>query len=286
MFYDLCINYDNPNNTSIDKYREFCELLTSAICDQYTIFGININRKGILNISDNNPSFKEVDLKLIFQNYSIKFLNAPNSSLIDWSSIKQLKRITISVSDSKDLFQLTNPSKSPVQFYDIVAVAPENEKVFELCLSDLNVDIISLNFEEKINFPIKKHQILSAIDKNTFFEIVYGGFIKDTTKRSLFISNVLLLIEVTKGKNIIISSGAESYFEHRSPYDIVTIFETIFEMKPDVVKKMISDNCQKVVMKSVQRKYYKNVILLEVNNGSDNKEGNSKDNKMIIDQAK
>jgi RNase P/RNase MRP subunit p30 len=281
MFYDLCLNYENPNNSSIEKYREFCELLTSAVCDNYQIFAINTNRKGTLTSTD-IPSYKEVDLKLLYQNYSIKFLNAQNSSLIDWSSIKQLKRITISVADSKDLFQFTNPSKSPMQQYDIVAVAPENEKVFELCLNDLNVDLISLNYEEKINFPLKKHQILSAISKNTYFEIIYGNFIKDTTKRSLFISNVLLLLDVTKGKNIIISSGAESFYEHRSPYDIVTIFETIFEMRPDVVKKMISDNCEKVLLKSIQRKFYKNVMLLEVD-----KEGRDRDdNKMNVEQEK
>lgn len=292
MFYDLNLNYDNTNNTSIEKYRQMCELLTSAICDNYSIIAINTNRKGTLASSDTIP-YKEFDLKIIYQNYSLKFLNSPNCSLVDWTKIKLLNRITISISDSKDLFQFTNPAKSPMQSYDILAVSPANEKMFEQCLNDLNVDLVSLDFEEKINFPLKKHHILAAIDKNTFFEIVYGGFIKDTSKRSLFISNVLLLLDVTKGKNILISSGAESYYEHRSPYDIITIFETIFEMKPDIVKKMLSDTCEKVILKSIQRKYFKNVIVLEVDNicSNTNNEklgtyGGNKDIRMIIETEK
>ena len=34
MYYDLCLNYENPNK-NIDKYSEFCELITSAICGNH-----------------------------------------------------------------------------------------------------------------------------------------------------------------------------------------------------------------------------------------------------------
>jgi hypothetical protein len=32
MYYDLCLNYENPGNKNIDIFKDFCELLTSAIC--------------------------------------------------------------------------------------------------------------------------------------------------------------------------------------------------------------------------------------------------------------
>lgn len=272
MYYDLCLNYENPGNIQIEKYQEFCELLTSAICDGYSLFAINITKKGALSNSEINP-YKNLDLKLIFQTYSLKFLNSSNlnSNFVDWESIKQLSRITIQISDSKDLYQFSNPTNA-LKSYDIIAATPINEKMFDLCCSDINVDIICLNLEEKFNFAIKKHLILSALDRNTFFEIIYENFINDTTKRSIFISNVLLLLEVTKGRNIIISSGASNYFEHRSPYDIITIFETIFELKTDIVKKMLSENCEKVILKSVQRKYFKTVVDLEIEEENKNKE--------------
>ncbi len=96
-----------------------------------------------------------------------------------------------------------------------------------------------------------------------FFEITYDDFIKNDSRRSTFISNVLLLLDVTKGKNIIINSGANNFYSHRSPYDIITIFETIFELDSDLVQKMISENCEKVILKSIQRKYYKTVITID-----------------------
>lgn len=264
MYFDLCLNYENPGNSSIEKYIEFCELLTSAICDGYSVLAVNTRRKGAVASTDLS-TYKELDLGLIFQTYSLKFLNSTNinPTFTDWSTIKQLTRLTIEISDSKDMYQFSNPNAA-LKSYDLISVVPMNEKMFDLCCSDLNVDIICLNLEEKFNYAIKKHLILSAIEKNTFFEICYSGFIKDPTKRSIFISNVLLLFEVTKGNNVIISSGADNYFDHRSPYDLITIFETIFEMKTDTIKKMVSENCEKVILKSVQRKFFKTVMTLEI----------------------
>jgi hypothetical protein len=32
MFYDLCINYENPNSLNLELYQDISELITSAIC--------------------------------------------------------------------------------------------------------------------------------------------------------------------------------------------------------------------------------------------------------------
>lgn len=170
-----------------------------------------------------------------------------------------MTRLTVVISDSKDLYQFSNPNNA-LKSYDIIAVEPMNEKMFELACNDINADIVSLNFEEKINFVLKKTQILSAIERNVFFEIRYSEFIRDTTKRSTFISNVMLLLDVTKGKNVILSSGSESFYYHRSPYDVMTMFETIFEIKKDTVLNMLTKNSEKVILKSLQRKYFKTVM--------------------------
>ena len=69
-----------------------------------------------------------------------------------------------------------------------------------------------------------------------FFEIEYGKFITDNESRNTFISNFILLNQVLKGKNIIISSGAENLFMMRNPEDIITIMETIFDMKKHGIK--------------------------------------------------
>ena len=147
MYYDLYINYENPGNITKEKYSDYCEILTSAICDNYQILAVNTKRKGVVNAIDIN-SYKDADLKLIFQTYSLKFLNSSNinQSFIDWDKIKILSRLTIDINDAKEIFQFSNPNVA-LKSYDILSVQPKNEKMFEMCLNDLNVDLISLNLE-------------------------------------------------------------------------------------------------------------------------------------------
>ena len=67
----------------------------------------------------------------------------------------------------------------------------------------------------------KKKLFQTAADKGMFFEIEYGKFITDNESRSNFISNFILLNQVLKGNNLIISSGAENVFMQRNPEDII-----------------------------------------------------------------
>ena len=84
--------------------------------------------------------------------------------------------------------------------------------------------------------------------------------ITDNESRNTFISNFILLNQVLKGKNIIISSGAENLFMMRNPEDVITIMETIFDMKKHIAYKMITENPIKAVLKSKQRKLYKTTL--------------------------
>lgn len=107
--------------------------------------------------------------------------------------------------------------------FDLIGVRPRNEKMFDQSCGDLNVDIVVVPLEEKLNFNLKKNLIRAAINRGIFFEINYSEFIKDANKRSVFISNVLSIIDVTKGKNLILSSGTDNFLYHRSPYDLITM---------------------------------------------------------------
>ena len=51
---------------------------------------------------------------------------------------------------------------------------------------------------------------------------------------------------------------------HRSPYDVITIFETIFDIKNNIIKNMICENCQKVILKSHQRKFFKTTVDVNI----------------------
>ena len=136
-------------------------------------------------------------------------------------------------------------------------------------MTELNCDIINLDLYEKFSFMQKKKLFQTAADKGMFFEVEYGKFITDNESRSNFISNFILLNQVLKGKNLIISSGAENLFMQRSPEDVITILETIFDMKKHNAFKMITENPIKVILKSKQRKLYKTTVgIIEPENNN------------------
>ena len=267
FYCDLCLNKKDESNN-----LNFNELLSCSILDNYQILSINQNRKGIIpeekNHSKNNILNKEL-LQELYTKNSLKFLNVQKKDLINWDKIKIYNRLTIEISDQKEIYQLTK-SNNYLKSFDILVVKPKNDKILENCLmTELNCDIINLDLYEKFSFIQKKKLFQTAADKGMFFEVEYGKFITDNESRSNFISNFILLNQVLKGKNLIISSGAENLFMQRSPEDVITILETIFDMKKHNAFKMITENPIKAILKSKQRKLYKTTVgIIEPENNN------------------
>lgn len=258
FYCDLCLNRKDESNN-----MNFNELLSCAILDNYQIIAINQNRKGIIpeeKKSNSDNLLNKESIQELYLKNSTKFLNVQKNDLINWDKIKIYKRLTIEISEQKEIFQFTKPNNY-LKNFDILAVKPLNDKMLESCLmTDLNCDIINIDLYEKFSFMSKKKLFQTAADKGMFFEIEYGKFITDNESRNTFISNFLLLNQVLKGKNIIISSGAENLFMMRNPEDIITIMETIFDMKKHIVYKMITENPIKGILKSKQRKLFKTAL--------------------------
>ena len=272
MYYDLGIIF-NDKDKDKKNLIDFYELLTSAIIDGYKIIAINIIRSGIVdkeninNIEINKILFNNKDnelIKEIYSKYCIKFLNGENSKLINWNKIKILSKITIEINDMKEIYQFSNQNNF-ISNFDILSIKPKNDKIFEYILSsDINTDIITLDLEEKFSFIQNKKLILLSLKKNYFYEIFYGKFITNNESRGTFISNFLLLNEIIKGKNLILSSFSNNFFMQRSPYDLITIFQTLFEINNNIVKQLISENCEKLIIKTIQRKFYKSTIDVKI----------------------
>lgn len=269
MYCDLCLSpsliYSKEDvSKNISSFpSEFLELIASSISDSYSILGINkIIRNNISEDKCSNFPLILLDnknLKNVLDKTCIKFLNKCNVNLINLEKISLLKRVTLEISEQKDLFQLsTNSSNNLLNNYDLISIKPLNDIILESCLTgDLNFDIITLNLDIKFNFLGKKNLIQSAIKKGIFFEFLYGDYISKEANRAGFNSNFLIFNEIVKGDNIIFSSGASNIFEQRSPYDICVLLETVFGIKQDIAKKMISENSLKAVLKSKQRKFFK-----------------------------
>ena len=292
FYCDLCLNKKDETNS-----LNFNELLSCSILDNYQILSINQTMKGIVPEGKNQNNNNILNKKLIQELYtknSLKFLNVQKKDLINWDKIKVFNRLTIEISEQKEMFQLTKPNNF-VKNFDILAIKPKNDKILESCLMaelncdiitiDLyekfsfmpkkkllqtaNCDIITIDLYEKFSFMPKKKLLQTAADKGMFFEIEYGKFIIDNESRSNFISNFILLNQVLKGKNLIVSSGAENIFMQRNPEDIIIILETIFDIKKHMAYKMVTENPIKAVLRSKQRKLFK--TTLDIVNSENNK---------------
>uniref|UniRef100_A0A8D0L1K8 Ribonuclease P/MRP subunit p30 n=1 Tax=Sphenodon punctatus TaxID=8508 RepID=A0A8D0L1K8_SPHPU len=96
-----------------------------------------------------------------------------------------------------------------IRLYDIIAVFPKTEKLLHVTCTNLDVDLVCINVTEKLPFYFRRPPVNVAIDRGIYFELLYTPAIKDSTMRRYTISNALHLMQICKGKNVILSSAAE-----------------------------------------------------------------------------
>ncbi|XP_038846166.1 ribonuclease P protein subunit p30-like, partial [Salvelinus namaycush] len=132
--------------------------------------------------------------------------------------------------------------------YDLVAVYPKTEKLFHAACMTFDVDVICVAVTEKQPFFFKRSPVNGAIERGVFFEISYAPAIRDST-----IANSISLVEMCKGKNVIVTSGAEKPLELRGPYDIGNL-GLLFGLSEGDGKSAISTNCRSVHLHGETRK--------------------------------
>lgn len=111
-------------------------------------------------------------------------------------------RITVKIDDPS---QCQNIAKFQ-QIFDLVAVEPLTEKAFQSAISNLDIDIISFNLQERLPCYMKHKALCSAIEKGMFFEIKYTDFLNNKN-RAQTISNVKQIIRASRNRGLICSSG-------------------------------------------------------------------------------
>nr|XP_006822721.1 PREDICTED: ribonuclease P protein subunit p30-like [Saccoglossus kowalevskii] len=164
-------------------------------------------------------------------------------------TFKQLSRLTLILSD----MQTYRINSDAVQSYDILAVQPTTEKLFQLACTQLDIDIIQVNMTEKMPMLIRIHPVKAALERGVYFEIVYAPAVRDSTARKNIISNALSLMFMCKGKNIIISSQAENAMEIRGPYDVANL-GFLFGLNEAQSKDAVSMNCRSVLLHAETRR--------------------------------
>ena len=165
-------------------------------------------------------------------------------------NLKVYSRVTVQLDEQSQVHQL---SSDVVQSFDILAVEPATEKLFQQACKTLELDIISLNMTDRLPFFLKFPTVNAAIERGIHFEIVYSPALRDPTQRKTLISTALDLVVFAKGKNIIVSSGAENELDFRGPYDIINL-GLLFNFKEEQSKAAVTKNCRAVLFHAEARK--------------------------------
>ncbi|XP_029933246.1 ribonuclease P protein subunit p30 isoform X3 [Myripristis murdjan] len=160
--------------------------------------------------------------------------------------IRVLNRLTIVASDASHF----RPSAPEFRSFDLLAIHPTSEKLFHAACMTFDVDIICVTVTEKLPFFFKRAPVSGAVERGLVFELCYVPAIRDSTTRRYTIANAVCLLESCKGRNVILSSGAEKPLELRGPYDIANL-GLLFGLSEGDAKEAVSSTCRSAVLHGV-----------------------------------
>ncbi|XP_009120518.2 protein GAMETOPHYTE DEFECTIVE 1 isoform X2 [Brassica rapa] len=189
-------------------------------------------------------------------------LNVPRST-----PFRQYTRVTV-ILESKAQCLALNSGNPVLKSYDIVAVRPMNQYAFDQACAKAEVDVISIDFSN-LQFRLMHPTVKAAVKRGVYFEIKYSLLLSDAEKRRQVISNAKLLVDWTKGKNLIISSGSPSVTELRGPNDVINLM-SLLGLSSERARAAISVNCRNMIAKVLKKKrFHKEAVKVELLSSSE-----------------
>jgi ribonuclease P/MRP protein subunit RPP1 len=142
----------------------------------------------------------------------------------------QLSRITVAVPSGRQAGEL-HRGHPVLASYDVVAAAPGDADAFRALLSGGAVDIVSLELAAgRPPFPLRAEHVAAAAAAGVALELEYAPAVRDPGSRRAFLSNGGALARLlghggrrSGGCGLLLSSGARSALELRSPDDAAAI---------------------------------------------------------------
>ncbi|KAK8641552.1 hypothetical protein V6N13_010949 [Hibiscus sabdariffa] len=267
-FFDLNVPYTDPtpaNKANSAAKSTRIKIVIKAMELGYTGIAYNRTIRGVMSDRD-RCSIPPLSLSSLlniapFLSSSVNFhrdlLGVPRSS-----PFRQYTRLTVCI-DTASQSQALNSGNPVLKTYDIVAIRPLNQNAFEHACEKSEVDIISIDFSDKLPFRLKLPMVKAAIKRGVYFEITYSDLIVDVHQRRQVISNAKLLLDWTRGKNIIFSSAAPSVCEVRGPNDVANL-ASFLGLSMERAKAAISKNCRSLLTNALRRKhFFKDVVRVE-----------------------
>ncbi|KAK5467658.1 RNA-binding RNA processing protein rpp1 [Exophiala xenobiotica] len=182
----------------------------------------------------------------------------PVSTLSIPQSLTILTRLTITISDASQNHRLS--SFSPA--YNLLALRPTTEKALQLCCTSLECDLISLDFTQRLTYPLKFTTVAGALNRGVRFEICYAPGISSSTSdaRRNLISGATALIRATRGRGIIFSSEARNALGLRGPHDVINLAQ-VWGLGQERGKEALCEEAGKVVkLAGMKRTSFRGVV--------------------------
>lgn len=149
--------------------------------------------------------------------------------------MRQYTRLTLVLSDPQQNYGINNSNNEVIQSYDIIAVRPETERMFQSACISLEVDVISLDLTSRVPFPIKAGYLRQALSRGIALEVLYSPLVADATARRNIIGNLRTILRLVLGQKgrargnsdgsggLLISSGGEATWQYRAPADVLNL---------------------------------------------------------------
>jgi len=170
-----------------------------------------------------------------------------------------LRRCTLCVSDPTQNHRL--PALQAV--YDILALRPTTEKAFlAACLSLDSHSIISLDLTQRFSFHFRPKPFMTAVNRGIRFEICYSQSMESGggDARRNFIGNVIAIVRATRGRGLVISSGAQSVLGVRAPADVLNLLGVWGLQRERGVESLGANPRGVVVNEGLKRTSFRGVI--------------------------
>lgn len=177
---------------------------------------------------------------------------------------RQYSRLTLTVEDPD---MVHNALKHPtIQEYDIVAVYPKTEPIFTTIINKTEIDMITMDMNERAPWVSKGRLVQMAIEKGITFEISYSSALSDSSQRREAFCNGRDMVRACgrKRDGLVFSSRATRPIELRSPFDAANLTLLFGVNNAEDGRRTIGANAKRLLLRAeAKRKTLKGVMAVE-----------------------
>lgn len=248
MLVDLNIPWPQVSYQSKPSLQEIERLkctLSTLHCLGYTHIALNFTINHSDKFPKNTNELNPIDLTLF-------------KDLITATNLKLYTRITLIIDDPSKGQSLSKIS----QEFDIIAAMPISEKGLTLATTNLDIDLLTFQYNQRLPAILKHKSICSCVNRGIKIEIVYGFILRDPQSRRQFIINARNVIRSTRSRGIVISSGANNSLECRNVKGVTSIIKFL-GLQSDKCGKAMGELASLVLLNGRLRgKSYKQTIVV------------------------